>query len=124
MEDLHGRPPGKDVGAVPILVAADIKTSVEFPCRAVLADVDRSPNLDEGPERNATGTGDNIVTAADIGTGSRNAGCLVRLRRDRVVTRHEGMDPPELERPCRVGTDQRANQCQYGEGDGRLLIPA
>src|ERR1043166_2215049 len=82
--DPHGRPPRDLVRTVLVLVAADIEAPIVLARGAVLADVGLSPDFHDGAQLDALRAGHGIVTAANIGSRSGNAGGPVGLGGNRV----------------------------------------
>ena len=83
-------PSGEPIGAVHVLLTADIKAAVKFARGAILANVHSPANLDKGAQRNGARARRGIVAPADIRTRCRGTGGRIGLRGNRIIAGDKG----------------------------------
>lgn len=85
-EDAHHNPTGDMRRTLRVVVAANIKARVEFFREPVFAHIVGVADFDPGPEPYPARTGHRIGAAANICSGGRDAGRIVGLTRNRIVS--------------------------------------
>jgi hypothetical protein len=107
--DAHRRPSRDLVGAILVLVAADIEAGIVFARGAILANVRLASDLHDGAQLDARRAGDRIVASANVGAGGRDAGCAVGLGGNGIEA---GNVSPQLVKGRRRGRVGGRRQCQ------------